>query len=419
MNQGTFVLIGVGHAGGQALECLLRSGLGGFETAFADTDSAEVGRSSVPRKLCLGAHERRGLGAGGDPEQGRLAAESEIPAIREIVNGARMVCIFAGLGGGTGSGAAPVIARVAREAGALVLGFGATPFSFEGRRRAEDAQIALNTFKKEADVVICISNHRIMRMLDERTALPELIQQANFHVVQAFKGLWQALTQPGLLAVDFAHIEQLFRGRHGESCFAMAEASGEHRVRDVWDRLLQHPFLDQGAVLPKAKALLVSIAGGPDLTAPEVERFMDQLQRQCEFAKLETGAVIEESLRGSFRVTLIAAWDGETAPPPSAPVPAIAEVTTNDGLPDESLTAVQQTPGDQRFVPPAPELNADQRRRVLGRRSRGLLGRKQPQQLMMEFDVVSKSRFDRTEPHRVKGQNLDIPTYIRRGIALN
>ncbi|HTI73240.1 MAG TPA: cell division protein FtsZ, partial [Candidatus Limnocylindria bacterium] len=257
MNQGTFLLLGVGHAGGQALECLVASGLTGFDTVFADTDSVELSRSLIARKICLGSQARRGLGAGGDPEQGRLAAEAEAAAIRQAVSGARMVCIFAGLGGGTGSGAAPVIARIARETGALVLGFGATPFPFEGRRRVEEAQQALNAFKKAADAVICISNQRVMRMLHELTPLGELFGHANQHVVEAFRGLWQALTQPGLLAVDFAHIEQLFRGRHGESCFAMAEATGEHRGRDVWDRLQQHPFLEQGGVLPKARALLV------------------------------------------------------------------------------------------------------------------------------------------------------------------
>ncbi|HTI69030.1 MAG TPA: hypothetical protein VMF06_03645, partial [Candidatus Limnocylindria bacterium] len=193
-----------------------------------------------------------------------------------------------------------------------------------------------------------------------------------------------------------------------------------HRGRDVWDRLQQHPFLEQGGVLPKARALLVSIAGGPDLTAPEVERFMDQLQRQCEHADIATGAVIEEAMRGTFRVTLIATWGAEAAPAPAATAPSAPSHEPQDRLPDEmSGQEMPSEGGDTRYVPPAPQLNADQRRKVLGKKGRGLLSRKQSQQLMMEFDIVPKSRFERTEPHRVKGQNLDIPTYIRRGIALN
>ncbi len=442
MDKKPYILIGVGHAGGQAIECLLQSGLGGFDAVFADTDGAEVGRSNAPQKVCLASASRRGLGAGGDPEQGRLAAEGDLETIRELVKGARLVCIFAGLGGGTGSGAAPVIARVAREGGALVLGLAAMPFQFEGRRRAEDAQTALNTFKKAADAVICVSNQRVMRMLDERTPLVELVAHANTHLVQAFRGLWQSLTQPGLIPVDFAHVEQLFRGRHAESCFATVEATGEHRVREIIDKIGQHPFLDQGAVLAQARTVLVSLAGGPDLTAPEVERLMDQLYRQCEAARVVTGAVVDEALKGLLRVTLIATWGGiaedtEKAPTRTAEGAAPADKSTsepaatadpgadNDRLPDESPLpdSVSETPthigAATRFVPAAPHLDAEQRRRVLGRRGRGLLGRKQPQQLLIDFDVVAKSRFQDTEAQRVKGQNLDIPTFIRRGIALN
>jgi cell division protein FtsZ len=293
----------------------------------------------------------------------------------------------------------------------------------------EDAQTALGAFKKAADAVICVSNQRVMRMLDERTPLVELVAHANAHLVQAFRGLWQSLTQPGLIPVDFAHVEQLFRGRHAESCFASVEASGEHRVRDILEKMQQHPFLDQGAVLSQARTVLVSLAGGPDLTAPEVERLMDQLYRQCESAHVVTGAVVDESLKGSLRVTLIATWGGVSAEPEPVPAPTAGKPdstaeSTKDPLPDDALPAESEEDsstkrGGERYVPAAPELDAEQRRRVLGRRSRGILGRKQPQQLLMAFDVVAKSRFDHTEPQRVKGQNLDIPTFIRRGIALN
>jgi cell division protein FtsZ len=370
-----------------------------------------------------------GLGAGGDPDLGRQSAEEDLPAIRRFAAGARIVFVVAGLGGGTGSGAAPVVARAARESDALVLAIATTPFEFE-RRRVAYALEAVERLKSAADAVLTVSNQRVRRMHDDKTHPHELYRFANDLLAQTLCGLWRLFGAPGLIPLEFGHVERLLRGRHAESAFAAVEATGGNRAHAAVEQLLTHPFLDTGAALGAAGEVLVSVSGGDDLQIGEVERLLEALQQGCPQASFIVGATIDPALTGRLHITLIAVKPGTAVDPtrPEASTPG----STKSGSVEPRVAgpasfAGEDFPGNPgpseqaptRLMPPAPELNAEQRQRVL-KGQKGRAGRRKPDsQMVMNFDIAPRGRFDNTERNRHKGVDLDVPTYLRLGIVLN
>lgn len=425
-------VIGVGGAGLQALGPMRCAGLDGVGFAAVHTDASRLAASGLAQTVVLGDEALRGLGTSGDPEVARRLAESSSEALREVCSGADLIVIVAGLGGGTGSGVAPVLARLARESGALVLGMVALPFDLEGNRRQWQAQAALRQLKLAADAVICLPNQRTAALVDEKTTLVETFDIANNLLTQGLRGLWRLMTRPGLLKVDFGDLCRVVRGRHAESCFATAEAMGENRARELVERLRSSPLLEQGRVLAEADAVLVSIVGGPDLTLKEVSLVMDQLRRLAERAELIAGASVDPEFKDRLGVTVVAAKRGqpETAPEqePEAelaePEPPAPEFPVSPGA--RSLRP-QDTPVTERtgsrYVPPPPEITPEQAERLLSRQGKGHERRRRkqngPRQEMLPLEVVSKGRFAKSEPTLHRGEDLDTPTYIRRGMALN
>ena len=205
--------------------------------------------------------------------------------------------ILAGLGGGAGTGISPVLAGAAKEAGALVLGFVTTPFDCEGGRRQRLAQYGLAELKAAADGVISLPNQKVCKMIDENTSVLETFKITNDFLAAGVRGVWRLLMHKGLIEIHFSDLAALLRDRHGESCFAVAEAMGPTRSREVMDKLLAHPMLEGGQMLGESDAVLVSLIGGPDLTMAEVNRVMEQVNRQCEHAQVIMGAAID----GAFK----------------------------------------------------------------------------------------------------------------------
>lgn len=422
-------VVGVGRAGVNALELLVHEGLPGAGFVAMHTDGTVLARSSAPHRVHLGAGPARGLGAGGDPAIGRAAAEREEAAIRQLVGGARIVFLLAGLGAGTGSGAAPVVARLARESGALVLGVATLPFSCEGRVRQANAANALLELRAASDAVVCVPNQQVLRTLDGNASATEVFAAANALLVGGVRGLWQMLSRPGLIQLDFASLERLLRGRHAESVIASVESQGEHRAREVVERLALHPFLAADDVLAASDAVLVNVTGGPDLAFAEVDRVLEQVQRLCDQAQVVVGTAVDDSLAGRIRVTLVASRGG------SAPLPEAAPAAASVPAPGDRMVPPDVAPrpegaeylgnetgwsrASSRLVPPAPTLSPAQREQLVGKVGRGILKRKKAVQTTFNFDVVSRGRFEKTEPTIVHGQDLDLPTYLRRGIALN
>ncbi len=298
-------MFGVGGAGGNAIDYMARQDFAGVQFTAVNTDAQALAMLAVTEKMTLGVKLTRGLGTGGDPEMGRMAAEEDAAQLRALCAGADIVCVVAGLGGGTGTGAGPVVARLAKECGALVLGIVTLPFEFEGGRRGRQALLGLRDLKNEADGVICLPNQKVFQLIDENTSVNEALKITNELLAQGVRGIWRLLTQTGMINVDFNDLCAVLRDRHEESSLATVEASGENRSHEIVEKLLAHPFLE-GQVLAEADAVLVSLAGGPDMTMAEVNRVMEQINRHCENAHIIMGAGITGEFAGRLSVTLVA-----------------------------------------------------------------------------------------------------------------
>ncbi|MDB6064331.1 MAG: Cell division protein FtsZ [Pedosphaera sp.] len=419
-------VFGVGGAGGNAVDYMARQDFAGVNFMAINTDVQALAKLTLTleQRMTLGAKLTRGLGTGGDPDMGRAAAQEDIELIRTLVAGADVVCVVAGLGGGTGTGAGPVVARIAKESGALVLGIVTLPFEFEGARRQRQAQLGLRALKNEADGVICLPNQKVFKLIDENTSVNEALKITNELLSQGVRGIWRLLTHTGLINVDFNDLCAVLRDRHEESSLATVEVCGENRSHEIVARLISHPFLEGGQVLSEADAVLVSLAGGPDMTMAEVNRVMEQINRQCENAHIIMGAGIHDELTGKLSVTLVASRPAERQ-----------ERTSLRGSPSGTKEVAERTQAQEReianpsitqrpasrYVAPPPELSASQTEQLLTQTSSGRPRKKQVsmRQSQLPLEIVSKGRFEKSEPTIHQGEDLDVPTYIRRGVALN
>jgi cell division protein FtsZ len=430
--QFSFKVCGLGGAGCNAAAFIAQSKFDSVEVLLLNTDAQALAALPLPGAWVLGRHRTRGLGTGGDPDLGRAAAEDDDATLASFCAGADIIFILAGLGGGTGTGAAPVLARVARESGALVLAMATLPFDFEGPRRRGQADLGLQQLKAAADAVICLPNQKLFKLLDENTSVLETFKTANRLMADGLLGIWRLLTQTGLINLDFADLCSVTRGRHLASSFATAEAGGEKRGEQVIEKLLAHPLLDGGQVLNESDAVLVSIAGGPDLAMSQVNKIMEPLQRQCENAHLVFGAVIDPAFAGRLSVTLIASGrrPSDSAPLSASTLAAAGLVATGrsaaaEDSAKENASAMQfldpaATPHPpSRCVAPAPELSNEKKEQLYTRQT-GQSRRKSARlQKELPLEIVFKGRFDKSEPTIRHGEDLDLPTYIRKGVALN
>jgi cell division protein FtsZ len=411
---------GVGGAGCNAVSALDASILDGVHILAVNTDSQALQTAAAADKLVLGAKRTRGMGAGGDPELGRAAAEDDRDKMEPFCAGADIVFILAGLGGGTGTGAAPVLARMARESGALVLAIVTMPFEFEGARRQQQAQAGLQALKTAADAVICLPNQKLFKLLDEKTTVVDGFQISNSLLAEGLHGIWRLLTRTGLINVDFADLCSVTRGRHAASSFATAEASGERRAEQIVGKLMSHPLLDGGQVLTDADAVLVSLIGGPDLTLVEIDKMMEPLKRQCENAHIIFGAAIDEKFTHRLSVTLIA-----SRPQPSGSRLEAPQTTRSTSSSQLAPLHFLETniPGESRpatrMTPPPPELTPALREQLIKTQSSKNRKKLQRMQKELPLEIVFKGRFEKSEPTIRHGEDLDLPTYIRRGVPLN
>ncbi|HSY42820.1 MAG TPA: cell division protein FtsZ [Candidatus Acidoferrum sp.] len=406
-------IFGVGGAGVALGDTLNQSEFAGANFAAIDTDAQSLAASSATLKIHLETKLLRGLGTGGDPERGHALAEEQFSTLKAACEGADVVFIVAGLGGGAGSGVSPVLARAAKESGALVLAFVTLPFLCERNRRQQQASHALEQLRTFADGVICLPNQKAFKLIDENTSVLDTFRITGGLLVEGIRGVWQLLTRPGLIQIHFDDLCGLVRDRHSESAFAFVETAGPARSREIIEKLLAHPLLDEGRALAGASAVLVSLTGGKDLTMAEVNRVMEKISQQCEPAQIIMGAAIDPGMANKLSVTLIAAKNSaektdSSSSSDSSKQNTLAIETNGDGLPENPRFGNRPTSG----------LQAHTREPIVSRpvrkRDKGKLI--QPQ---LQLAIVSKGRFDKSEPTIHKGEDLDIPTYIRRGVPLN
>lgn len=408
-------IFGVGGAGVLLGDALDRGEFCGAHFAAIDTEAQSLAASSAAVKIRLETKLLRGLGTGGDPDRGQALAEEQFPTLKTACADADVVLIVAGLGGGAGSGVSPVLARAAKEAGALVLAFVTLPFSCEGNRRSQQALQSMERLKPVADGVICLPNQKAFRLIDENTSILETFRITGSLLVEGIRGVWQLLKRPGLIQIHFDDLCALVRDRHSESAFAFVEAAGPARSREVVEKLLAHPLLDEGRALAGSNAVLVSLTGGKDLTMAEVNRVMEKIGRQCEGAQLIMGAAIDAGMANKLSVTLIASKNGVE----NIESPILPGNTGTESLPPPiEGTAENPNLRFDRRLPSMPPVH--QREPAISRHgTRGRRDKSKMLQAQLPLAIVSKGRFDKSEPTIHKGEDLDIPTYIRRGVPLN
>ena len=312
-------VVGVGGGGVNAVNRMIESGLRGVEFIAVNTDAQALLMSDADVKLDIGRDLTRGLGAGADPTKGRQAAEDHSDEIEEVLKGADMVFVTAGEGGGTGTGGAPVVARIARSLGALTIGVVTRPFSFEGRRRSTQAEDGISTLREEVDTLIVIPNDKLLEMTDHSVAILDAFRQADQVLMQGVSGITDLITTPGLINLDFADVKAVMSNA-GSALMGIGSARGEDRARVAAEMAVSSPLLE--ASIEGAHGVLLSIAGGSDLGLFEVSAAANLIEAAAhEDANIIFGTVIDDALGDEVKVTVIAAGFDGGQPPKRAPRP--------------------------------------------------------------------------------------------------
>ena len=303
--QARIKVVGCGGSGGNAVNTMINLGLEGVEFIVVNTDAQALNTNAAPTKLNIGGNITKGLGAGADPERGRKAALEDVQRIKELISGADMVFVTAGMGGGTGTGAAPVIAQLAREEGALTVGVVTKPFLFEGRQRARRAELGLAQLAEQVDTLITIPNQKLLLLGDEDLSFIDAFRKADEVLFQAVKGISDLITQNGIVNVDFADVKTVMSSM-GRALMGTGIAKGQSRARMAAEMAIASPLLDDISV-EGATGVLINIVGGPDLKMREIQEAASLVQEQAhEDANIIFGASIDETLGENVKVTVIA-----------------------------------------------------------------------------------------------------------------
>ncbi|WP_055045177.1 cell division protein FtsZ [Devosia sp. A16] len=298
-------VFGVGGAGGNAVNNMIASGLSGVDFVCANTDAQALALSSAQRIIQLGVSVTEGLGAGSHPEVGRAAAEESYDEINDHLSGAHMVFITAGMGGGTGTGAAPVVARAAREQGILTVGVVTKPFQFEGNRRSRLAEDGIDELHRHVDTLIVIPNQNLFRVANEKTTFADAFKMADQVLYSGVACITDLMVKEGLINLDFADVRAVMRGM-GKAMMGTGEASGEDRARHAAEAAIANPLLDDVS-MQGARGLLISITGGPDLTLYEVDEAASRIREEVDSdANIILGATFDPDMTGTIRVSVVA-----------------------------------------------------------------------------------------------------------------
>ena len=298
-------VVGIGGGGSNAVHRMVAAGLDGVEFIVANTDAQALGHNPAGVKVQLGQKLTKGLGAGADPNIGREAALEDTETIIQSLSGADMIFVTAGLGGGTGTGAAPVIASLASELGALTVAVVTKPFKFEGKKRAAHAEAGLEALRGCVDTVITIPNERLLGIIDKKTSLSDAFGMADDVLRQAIQGISDLILVPGLINLDFADVKTIMSGM-GVAMMGTGIAEGENRAMEAARRAISSPLLEDGTV-NGARGVIINVTGGPDLSLMEVNEASCVIQEAAhEDANIIFGAVVDPSLAGKVKITVIA-----------------------------------------------------------------------------------------------------------------
>lgn len=297
-------VVGIGGGGGNAINRMIDEGLGGVEFIAINTDSQALQLSKAKTRIRIGDKLTRGLGAGGNPEIGRKAAEESADELYEVLRGADMVFITCGMGGGTGTGATPSVAKIARELGALTIGVVTRPFTFEGARRTQSAEAGIEALRGQVDTLIVIPNDRLLQLVDKKSSLQNAFGMADDVLRQGIQGISELITVPGMINLDFADVRAIM-SEGGAALMAVGRASGEDRARKAAEAAVSSSLLD--VTIDGARGILFNVTGGPDLSLFDVNEAAAIIKETAHpDVNLIFGAVIDENMHEEVRITVIA-----------------------------------------------------------------------------------------------------------------
>ena len=447
-------IISVGGAGLNALDRIVLDGLERAEVVAINTDVQSLASSVAAHKVQLGRSVTRGLGAGGDPELGYQAAVESADEIREALANARMIFVCAGLGGGTGSGAAPYVAQLAHEAGALVVAFATLPFSFEGKRRNAQAREALTRLNEVANGVICFENDKMGDIVAPQAGIHQAFAAADITISQSVRSIVNLIQRPGLIRIGFDDLLAALRSPNGRCLFGFGESDSDNRAHEALTQALKNPLMDRGRMLADAARVLVQVAGGPGMTLSEVEILMQELGRHIsEQTQILFGAVVDGRLADRLSVTIISSLtaDEDFIPQQSQPAqssaPAMPPVWEQsheispeidiepEPMPMEvfqpaEMTAFKESAPSETASPPPvepisvlsksePIVSTPHKKPAPIKEEKPSAEKSaQAKQEVLQFEPVTRGRFEKSEPTIVEGEDLDIPTYLRKNIKV-
>jgi cell division protein FtsZ len=393
-------VFGVGGAGGNAVNNMIAAGLQGVDFVVANTDAQALTKSKSERIIQIGAHVTQGLGAGSSPALGRAAAEEAIEAIREHLTGSHMMFVTAGMGGGTGTGAAPVIAEVARELGILTVGVVTKPFNFEGQRRMRLAEAGIVELQKVVDTLLIIPNQNLFRVAIGNTTFADAFAMADQVLYSGVACITDLIVKEGLINLDFADVRTVMREK-GKAMMGMGEASGEKRVLSAAEAAISNPLIEDPSI-KRASGLLISITGGKDLTLFEVDQAATRIREEADQdANIIVGATFDESLDGVVRVSVVATGIDNTDAARQTQSAALTELAGNlrndsrriDGRTERSAPPLRPTTRHPEGRPASPAAEYSHKATPQGLDA---YGRSPPIHNPIEEDV------------------LDIPAFLRR-----
>ena len=389
------VVLGVGGGGSNAVNRMIQSGVRGVEFVAVNTDTQALSRCDAPTRLHIGEKLTRGLGAGGNPNTGEKAAEESTEQIAVIVRDADMVFIAAGMGGGTGTGAAPVIAQISKELGALTVGVVTRPFSFEGRQRAKNADEGIVQLKDRVDTLITIPNDRLLEVIDRKTTLEQAFMEVDDVLRQGIQGISELITEPGLINLDFADVKTIMSDSGG-ALMAIGRGTGESRAQDAARMAISSPLLDIS--MEGAHGVLLNITGGNDLALSEISDAADVIAQAADpEASIIFGAVIDPKIENEVRITVIATGFDVSERPRQASYRGRLARSSYGGSPEKPAAPPEQQPGARDRGMPVEERDRDRPpERDQGPIRVGTIGATLPEPVFNDSD-----------------DDLDIPPFLR------
>ena len=441
-------VVGVGGAGSNVLDRVMLDGIEAAELVAINTDVQSLTASVAAHKVQIGRNLTRGLGAGGDPELGFAAAEEATDEIRSVLQGGNVIFLCVGLGGGTGSGAAPVIAQLAKEDNSLVLVFAALPFSFEGRRRCAQAAESLSRLRAIADAVVCFENDRMAEITLPRMGVHEAFAAADLTISQSIRSVATILQRPGLLHIGFDDVCAVLRNGDARALFGYGDAEGENRAHDALARALKNPLMNRGELLEEAFHAIVHIRGGTNVTLGEVQIIMEELNRHInDRTHLFMGIGIESRMGNQLSVSILSALGEGSAKPaqqaPAKPVSSIksispqtlkpqallppsvegSDVSAKNGDPAKAASNQPEESKQELNLPRSenePQKPASTRAHAKSEaKDQTPVSKKaEVKQETLQFEPVSRGRFEKSEPTIIDGQDLDVPTFLRRNVKV-